>query len=178
MRYSLRVVLSPGQCLQLRQTIGSSRTRYGMQEAIVQQYYESFPELWEVVQGQENPYIWGNHAHYKNWWGQPKPEVSRRLQTKIEWCYCPYKRSGDMYGKKELWDYQAKNPFRSGKPECGGVSIDFGTISVEDYHEHRRTRFQQYAKRFGWMFYNDGGYLVRAQLARKNILTRSPMIRA
>lgn len=168
MQYSLRVVLSPGQRLQMRQTIGSARTRYGMQEAIVQQYYESFPELWEVVQGQENPYIWGNHAHYKNWWGQPKPEASRRLQTKIEWCYCPYKRSGDMYGKKELWDYQAKNPFRSGKPECGGVRIDFGTISVEDYHDHRRDRFQQYAKRYGWMFYNTtAGTWCELQLARE-----------
>ncbi len=168
MQYSFRVVLSPGQRLQLRQTIGSSRTRYGMQEAIVQQYYESFPELWEVVQGQENPYIWGNHAHYQNWWGQPKPEVSRRLQTNIEWCYCPYKRSGDMYGKKELWDYQAKNPFRSGKPECGGVRIDFGTISVEDYREHRRNRFQQYAQQYGWMFYNTtAGTWCEFQLAQE-----------
>ncbi|MFA6930647.1 MAG: hypothetical protein WCT05_09985 [Lentisphaeria bacterium] len=168
LQYSLRVVLSPGQSLQLRQTIGGARAIYGMQEAIVQQYYESFPELWQVVHGQENPYTWANHAHYQNWWGQPKAEDSRRLQMKIEWCYCPYKRSGDMYGKDELWDYQAKNPFRSGKPECGGVPIDFGSISAPDYREHRRNRFREYARQYGWMFYNTtAGTWCELQLAQK-----------
>lgn len=59
--YSLRVVVSPQQTVTFRQTLGRASATYGAQEAIVQQYYEAYPECWAVIMGQDNPYIWGEH---------------------------------------------------------------------------------------------------------------------
>ena len=72
--YSLRVVVSPQQTITFRQTLGRASATYGAQEAIVQQYYEAYPECWAVVMGQDNPYVWGAFAQYSNWWNKPDPE--------------------------------------------------------------------------------------------------------
>lgn len=167
--YALRLVLAPRQSLPFRLVLGSAGVRYGAQEAVVQQFYEAFPECWAVIGGQDNPYVWANHAQYNNWWGQPNPEISRRLQTRIEWCYCPYKRSGDMLGRPEFWDYRPHSTFRSGKPECGGIPIDYGSITLPDFHQHRRDRFNKLARPYGWMFYNTtAGTWCEKQLAEQH----------
>jgi hypothetical protein len=76
--------------------LDSSSTTYGEREGLVQKFYESLPELW--TSDQENPYIWGNYSHYQSWWIKPDAELLRRRYATIEWCYCPFRRSGDIYG--------------------------------------------------------------------------------
>lgn len=165
--YSLRMVAAPKQTLTFRQTLGRAAADYGAQEAVVQQYYEAYPECWAVIMGQDNPYIWGANGHYTNWWKKPDPELSRRLGITIEWTYCPYKRSGDMPGREELWDYQAHNPFRPNKAEMG-KTFDMGKISRGDYLDHRREFFRRDARRYGLMFYNTvAGTWCEINLARE-----------
>ncbi len=165
--YSLRVVVSPQQTVTFRQTLGRASATYGAQEAIVQQYYEAYPECWAVIMGQDNPYIWGEHGQYINWWLKPEPELSRRLGVTLEWTYCPYKRSGDMLCREELWDYKPYSPFRPNKTEMG-KRFDMAKTSREDYLRHRQEFFRRDGRRYGLMFYNTtSGTWCEINLAKK-----------
>ncbi len=169
--YSIRLVAAPGETIGFRMTAGAAITAYGLQENIIQQYYESYPECWEVVQGQDNPYVWGNHAHYLNWWSQPCAERSRRLGITIEWSYCPYKRSGDMLIRDELWDYQQKNPFRDRVIRFGGIQTSFTDSknnNIDEFRKLRQDRFRELGRKYGWMFYNTtAGTWCEIQLAQE-----------
>lgn len=151
--YSLRLVAAPRETIRFRQTIGCTETAYGFPESIIQQYYDAFPECWAVVMGQDNPYVWGSHGSYENWWKMPEAENSRRLGITLEWTYCPYRRSGDMWMREDLWDYTPKNPFRSDKTEFG-KKLNMGKITREEYLQWRRENFRKMAREFGLMFYN------------------------
>ena len=159
LHFSQRFVADPGQQLSFTLTAGAAQTTYGIPEGIIQQYYDSLPECWAVNGGQENPYIWGNQAHYLYWWGTPDFELARRLYITMEWAYCPYKRSGDLYCRPELWDYKPLLPYRR-TPRMGGVQLDFGKLTREQFVKLRRERFLKYGRRCGWMFYNSGGGLI------------------
>ena len=159
LHFTQRFVADPGQKLSFTLTAGAAQTRYGLPEGIIQQYYDSFPECWAVNGGQENPYIWGNQAHYLYWWGKPDFELARRLYITMEWAYCPYKRSGDLYCRPELWDYKPLLGYRK-TARMGGVQLDFGKLSREEFIKLRRERFLKYGRRCGWMFYNSGGGLI------------------
>ncbi|MFA6930904.1 MAG: hypothetical protein WCT05_11300 [Lentisphaeria bacterium] len=168
--FSQRLVISPGQSVPIRFVIGVAANRYGVAEGIVQQYFDSLPECWVVSGGQENPYVWGNMAHYQNWWGIPKPEESRRLRYSIEWCYCPYKRSGDIAIRPEFWDYTPHNPYGTNfSPKFGGAKIDFSSSTRDEFLAIRKERFLQYGRRYGWMFYNScAGTWCEFNLAREH----------
>ncbi len=164
--YSIRLVVAPKQTVSFRHVLGRAGSDYGAQEAVVQQYYEAYPECWAVIMGQDNPYVWGAHGQYISWWKVPDPEVSRRLDVTLEWTYCPYKRSGDMLGREEYWDYKAHSPFRSNKAEIG-KTIDMGTIGREEYNQRRKEIFHRYGRRYGLMFYNTvAGTWCELDLAR------------
>ena len=151
--YSLRLVAAPRETIRFRQTIGCADTAYGLSEAIIQQYYDAFPECWAVVMGQENPYVWGCHGGYENWWKMPEAENSRRLGITLEWTYCPFRRAGDMWMREELWNYTPKNPFRADKAEFG-KKLDMGKITRAEYIQWRQDSFRKMARPFGLMFYN------------------------
>ncbi|MBR2720728.1 MAG: hypothetical protein IKB74_05265, partial [Lentisphaeria bacterium] len=177
--YSQRFVLSGGEKLPLRHVIVSSTSDYGAPEGVIQQHYDSFPEVWAVAGGQDNPYAWGNCAHYRNWWDTPRPEESRRLQYTHDWAYAPYRRAGDMMMKKELFDYKPDNEIvdrRRGK--FGGYPINYKTTSRDEFLRVRKERYLKYGKRYGWMFYNNcSGVWCERQLAEKyypDSLTKDP----
>ncbi len=151
--YSLRLVAAPRETIRFRQTIGCADTAYGFPEAIIQQYYDAFPECWAIVMGQENPYVWGFHGGYENWWKMPEAENSRRLGITLEWTYCPFRRAGDIWMREELWDYTPKNPFRADKAEFG-KKLDMGKINRAEYIQWRQDNFRKMARTFGLMFYN------------------------
>ena len=156
--FALRFVADPGQEIDFTLTAGAASSVYGIPEGTIQQYYDSFPECWAVNGGQDNPYVWGNHAHYMLWWGEPNFEQARRLYINMEWAYCPYKRSGDIYCRPEFWDYRPFIPFQKGRsPLFGGIKIDFNQLSRDEFLKIRRERFLKYGRRCGWMFYNSGG---------------------
>ena len=156
--FSQRFVADSGQEIGFTLTAGAASAAYGIPEGVIQQYYDSFPECWAVNGGQDNPYVWGNQAHYMLWWGKPKYELARRLYITLEWAYCPYKRSGDIYCRPEFWDYRPLLPFpKKGNLQLGGVNVSFGRIAREDYLKLRKERFLKHGRRCGWMFYNSGG---------------------
>ena len=165
--FSQRIVVSPGQSVPIRFVIGVATNRYGIAEGIVQQYFDSLPECWAVSGGQENPYVWGNMAHYQNWWGVPKPEESRRLRYSIDWCYCPYKRSGDIAVRPEFWDYTPHNPYGTNySPKFGGEKI-----YLQQHYAMVlaiRKRFLQYGRRYGWMFHNSCAAWCEFNLAQEH----------
>ncbi len=167
--YSQRFVVSGGQTVRLRHVIAASESAYGAPERIIQQHYDSFPEVWAVVGGQDNPYAWGNCAHYRNWWSTPRPEESRRLQYTHDWAYAPYRRAGDMIMQEELYNYTPDNPFRNKiSPKFGGKAINYKTISREDFLRIRKEQYLKYGNRYGWMFYNCcSGVWCEKQLAEK-----------
>ena len=170
LHFSQRFVADPGQTVKFSFVIGSVRPVFGLAEAVVQHYYDTFPQEWQVVRGQDNPYVWGNHAQYGTWKIKPDPERSRRHHYKLDWAYCPYKRSGDIRMRKEFWDYKPFSPFssyRSGK--YGGVQAPFPATSYEELVKIRRERFLEYGQKYGWMFYNSCvGHWCEYQLALKH----------
>lgn len=164
---SLRIVLSPGQTLQIRQVLGSITAPYGIPEGVVQTYYDSFPEAYAVSGGQDNPYVWGTHAHYMSWWRKPDRELSRRFHITIEWTYCPYRRSGEMLCRDDRWDYKPSAPFRT-QNMLGGELVNHAKYSAPEFRKLVKDRFLKYGRRFGWMYYNsDGGTWCEVQLAEK-----------
>ncbi|MBO5822997.1 MAG: hypothetical protein J6R86_08295 [Lentisphaeria bacterium] len=156
--FSQRFVADAGQKIDFTFTAGAAQSKYGIPEGVIQQYYDSFPECWVVNGGQDNPYVWGNQAHYLTWWTEPDFELARRLYVTLEWAYCPYKRSGDIYCRPEFWDYRPLIEFRKNRSaSMGGIKFSFGNISRDEFLKLRKDRFLKYGRRAGWMFYNTGG---------------------
>lgn len=164
---SLRIVLAPGQTLKIRQVLGSITAPYGIPEGVVQTYYDSFPEVYAVSGGQDNPYIWGTHAHYMSWWRKPDRELSRRFHITIEWTYCPYRRSGELLCRDDRWDYKPSAPFRT-QNMLGGELVNHARYSASEFRKLVKERFLKYGRNFGWMYYNsNGGTWCEVQLAEK-----------
>jgi hypothetical protein len=165
--YSIRSVASPNKSVSNRFIMGTASTEFGFMEGIVQRHYDSMPECWKVVVGQDNPYIWGAHGHYLCWKGKPDYEKQRRLYITMDWAYCPYKRSGDSVGKKEFWDYTPNSNFHTIR--IAGRKLNFNKISREDFRKQRKELFQKYAKDFGFMFYAQvAGTWCEYNLAKKH----------
>ena len=156
--FAQRFVADAGQKIDFTFTAGAAQSKYGIPEGVIQQYYDSFPEAWAVNGGQDNPYVWGNQAHYLTWWTEPDFELARRLYVTLEWGYCPYKRSGDIYCRPEFWDYQPLIAFRKNRSaSMGGIKFSFDNMSRDEFLKLRKERFLKYGRRAGWMFYNTGG---------------------
>lgn len=166
LKYSLRIVAEPDKTQVNRFVLGTVSNKYGDQESIVQAYYDSFPESWKIHVTQDNPYVWGAHAHYLNYWWKPDFEQSRRLYITLEWGYAPYKRSGDIVCKPELWDYKQKGVFK--KKKYFGNTVDYSNLSHETFVKNRRKWFREYAQDFGIMYFNSvSGTWCESQLAEK-----------
>ncbi len=167
MTYSIRNAVLPGTSVKSRYTLGVVPQEFGGREAVVQAYYDSMPELWTPVVGQDNPYIWGAHGQYILWWKKPEYEVARRLYVTNEWTYCPYRRSGDMQVRKELWDYKPLGKDKKAYLMCG-TKYNYQGMTREKFIEMRRDIFRKYARQFGLMFYNSViGTWCEAQLAKQ-----------
>ncbi len=156
--YSIRSAVGPKRTVKLRFVIGLTATRFGKEHAGIQMLYDSFPEQWQPYVGQDNKYIWKTHAMYRHWTYRPNRELLRRYHCSWDWAYVPYKRSGDIYGHKELWDYKPlASPFklRYINQMAGGEfgPFDWNKLSVEDFHKNRDALFKKYGKRFGYAFY-------------------------
>ena len=165
-----RHAIGAGRNVQARLLLGITPTRYGLEEGVVQAVYDAFPELWEPLVGQENPYIWGTHSQYRAWYYRPNYERERRYYSRIEWAYAPYKRSGDIYGHEELWEYKplVRDFAISFISRFAGEIFDFRKLSLDEFHEKRNRIFRSYARDSGYAFYNScGGTVCEYTLARE-----------
>ena len=104
---SVRVVVEPRQTEQVEFLLFSFRPTYGYLNAL-QNYYDAFPD-WFRAAGDVDPRVTGGGATY--WcWAQNSPEICRRFYGEWEWCYAPFRRTGDWYGREEFWNYTPPRP--------------------------------------------------------------------
>ena len=168
-RFVQRFALQAEEAVEFNWVIGCAGTFYGGPEAVVQQHYDAFPERWAVSMGQENPYIWGNPAHYHYWKSKPDLELGRRLGETLDWAYTPYKRAGDIACRQEFWDYRPDNPWDKQYMRLGGMRFHFESQDREEFLKLRHEAYRKWGRKLGWMFYaNCAGTWCERQLATQH----------
>jgi hypothetical protein len=158
--YSMRIVVPPLKAQKFHFALGAVPRRFDAEETIVQAHYDSYPEEWRPVQGQDDPYIWGAHSHYLAWYYIPHREKERRRYATVDWAYTPYKRAGDPYGRKQFWDYTPAFPIKErGFGQVANlIFFDYRKMSIEDFHQTRKKIFDKHGRDFGYAFYANAAW--------------------
>lgn len=123
-----RIVVDTGESETVNLLAGFFTTRWGYREAL-HWYYETFPGFFSPRPGVD-PRASLNGGSYLAWTTSPKPDLCRRMQVGWEWCYAPFKRTGDVYGRPELWDYTPARPHSGDR-----------LLPIDQYHKVRKARF-------------------------------------
>lgn len=131
----VRIVLDPGGSRTVT-FVGMPVGRWGYLEAL-DRWYALAPEYYDV-QTDIDPRINMCAAQYAAWPpGAPYwEELCRRNFAGWDWCYAPFKRTGDIVGRPELWDYEMA-PGRDATKQR--MHLD----DVEAFHRWRREVFAQ-----------------------------------
>jgi hypothetical protein len=106
----VRLVLAPGQSQTVRFVLMAPPGDWGKYEAF-EAYYDSFPRFFLPHPGVD-PRVGLGLAQQRTW--PPGPwsgEICRRLFAGWEWCSASFRRSGDIVGRPELWEYTPARPF-------------------------------------------------------------------
>ena len=69
-------------------------------------------------------------------YGVYSPEYLRRGRAGWEWCYAPFKRTGDIYGRDKFWDYTIALP-----PIKKFLDFRPGDISAKEFRDERKKMF-------------------------------------
>lgn len=162
-----RIVVDPGKTETVKFVLCATPGEWGKYEAF-EAYYDSFPE-WFHPRKDVDPRTHLGSAQYRAWPAGPwAPEICRRLYGGWDWCYAPFRRTGDIVGRAELWDYEPVRPFGKtrGKPR-------------EEYLAWRKEAFTAGARRAGvaMMFYIPAQIWCEERLAREryaDALTTDP----
>ncbi len=165
--FAVRVVLDPGQEQAFGLCAGTVRyAQYGFLPAVWQAYREAFPATFEVGDDVADA-IWGTSAQYHSWGrGEVDRERLRRLGCTWDWCYAPFKRAGDMWGRDEEWEFE---PLAKSYTERRRVVVgqDMGEVTAEQFREARADWFAEYGLDCGHLFYTPSGIWVEKQLAQQ-----------
>jgi len=151
-----RIVLDPGQSETVRFVTLAAPGEWGKYEAF-EAYYDSFPSFF-VARPDVDPRASLGSAIYAAWpasnWS---PEVTRRLYGGWDWCYAPFRRTGDIVGRPELWDYKSARPIDKTR-----------SLPRDQYLKWRAERFADGARRcdVGMMFYIPSQVWCEETLAR------------
>lgn len=125
---STRIVVDGGASQAVSFVIGLFAGPWKHLEAL-HRYYEAFPR-WFRPLPQVDPRVSLNGGSYLVWRAAPRCDLARRLQVGWDWCYAPFRRTGDIYGRRELWDY---TPART--------MAKFRAVPIDKFHAERRKRF-------------------------------------
>ncbi|MBO7329159.1 MAG: hypothetical protein J6W00_10365 [Lentisphaeria bacterium] len=166
--FSQRIVLEPGEELTLTFFCGSVPVKFDREQNVVEAFYESAPEDFRPVVGKDNPYIRGIHSQYTAWANRPDYEQERRRYATLDWTYTPFKRNGDVFGRKEFWDYKPLyRPFAVTFCQYAvGENFDYRKLTLEEFHKKRKSIFDRFGRKFGFSFYMCSGWCEK-QLAEK-----------
>ena len=166
--YSQRIVLEPGEELTLTFLCGTLPIRMGREQNVVEAFYEATPEDFRPFVGKDNPYIRGIHSQYTAWANRPDYEQERRRYATLDWTYTPFKRNGDVFGRKEFWDYKPLyRPFAVTFCQYAvGENFDYRVLTCEEFHKKRKSIFDRFGRKFGFSFYMCSGWCEK-QLAEK-----------
>ncbi len=108
-----RLVLDPGQTETVGFVTCATPGQWGKYE-VFEGYYDSFPSYFVADPEVDRRASMGS-AQYVTWPAREwSPEIARRLFGGWDWCYAPFRRTGDIVGRAELWDYTPVRPF--GRP--------------------------------------------------------------
>ncbi len=152
-----RCVVDPGAEAAVRFVTLATLGEWGRYEAF-DAYYASFPECFRA-HPEVDPRASLGSSQYRAWpTGSWSPEICRRLYGGWEWCYAPFKRTGDIVGRPELWDYTPVRPFGT-RP----------ALPRDEYLAWREKAFTDGAERCGvaMMFYIPAQVWCEEQLARE-----------
>lgn len=103
--------------------------RYGFLDAL-QKYFSAHPDAFTARTNIDQRAA-GVGAAYTAWNGNSF-ERTRRFGGDWDWCYAPFKRTGDIYGRPQFWDYQSARPIPPADAK----------LTPEEYRANRLKRFQ------------------------------------
>ncbi|MHB8996158.1 MAG: hypothetical protein ACYC63_13005 [Armatimonadota bacterium] len=151
-----RIVVDPGETVRLRYLLAPLSTTWGFRE-MLQEYYRRYPQSFVATPGVD-PRANLNGASYLAWTTNPDAELCRRLRAGWEWCYAPFRRTGDIVGRPELWDYEPVRPMSTDR-----------LVPREQYLETRRQKFAagQNMADVGMMFYIPSQIWCEERLAKE-----------
>jgi hypothetical protein len=153
MTLEIPLVLDAGQSDEIVLEIFDFAPRHGHLDA-VQKYYDAHPEaFWP--RDNIDPRISGGGATYVVW-NQNEPELARRFNGDWEWVYAPFKRTGDIYGREEFWNYTPARP----------ITDKTRNLSREEFHKARRERLERGLRAdTAMLFYTPAFIYAEEQLA-------------
>jgi hypothetical protein len=100
------------------------------------EYFDAFPECFLPFPGVDGR-VWLGGAEYRAFpcrkWS---PEICRRLGAGWDWCYAPFRRTGDIVGRPELWNYKPARPFSKRR-----------ALPIDEFHDWRRKAFRNGAEK-------------------------------
>jgi hypothetical protein len=130
MTLEIPLVLDAGQSDAIAIEVFDFAPRHGHLDA-VQKYYDAHPAAFWPRENID-PRISGGGATYVVW-NQNEPELARRFIGDWEWVYAPFKRTGDLYGREEFWDYTPARP----------ITDKTRNLPREEFHKARRERLER-----------------------------------
>jgi hypothetical protein len=130
-----RVVLDPDQDDSVSFWAASRPGEWGFYESL-DAYYETYPAFFDR-DPEVDPRVDLGSAEYRAWRpGNWAPEICRRLYAGWDWCYAPFKRTGDIVGRERFWEY---DPAREPQGERAWERERFLQWRREKFEEGRRT---------------------------------------
>ncbi|MFA5190088.1 MAG: hypothetical protein WC740_05135 [Verrucomicrobiia bacterium] len=162
---AVRVVVEPGGRETVEFELYAFPADYGHLDAL-QRYYDEFPQ-WFCAPDDVDPRVSGGGATYQAWTAN-SPEMCRRFYGDWEWCYAAFRRTGDWYGREELWNYQPARPMSKDR-----------LLPREEFLRARVARFER-GKRCNaaMLFYLPSNIWCEIQLANEHykdaIVLRTP----
>lgn len=171
--FAARLIIPPHGKRAISFFSGDLDAPFGGERELVQRVHEAYPQSFQP-DPHAPPSLWGASAHY--WMASKSPdtlpgraplEFMRRMNVSWEWCYSPFKRSGDIWGEEEYWDYTPLVPFDKKASLRLGQTINFATIDRDEFLKRREKYFNQYHGAFGFMFYTPFAAWMEHQLARE-----------
>ena len=130
LQLEIPLVLDVGESDVLPLEIYQFTPRYGFLDAL-QKYFSAHPKAF-TARTDIDPRAAGVGAAYTAWNGNSF-ERTRRFGGDWDWCYAPFKRTGDIYGRSQFWDYQPARPIKPADAK----------LTPAEYSAKRLTRFQQ-----------------------------------
>ncbi|MCD6350622.1 MAG: hypothetical protein J7M26_00775 [Armatimonadetes bacterium] len=153
---SARIVVDASSSETVTFVLGVFATQWRYLEAL-HQYYEAFPQWFWPTPGVD-PRASLNGGSYLLWTSRPRSDLARRLQVGWDWCYAPFRRTGDIYGRPEFWDYEPVRPQKN-----------FRSLPIDEFHQWRKERFERGARAgFLMAFYVPSQIWCEERLAREH----------
>lgn len=171
--FATRIVVEPGQTVPVHFLFGGLPVDYGLEREVIQRVHDTAPEAFRP-DPKAHPSLYGASAQY--WVTRLVPEklpasaaleTLRRYHATWDWDYAPFKRTGDLWGHEELWDYKPEIPFEKKIRGVIQSDLDFSKVDRKTFLEMREKHFNRNRGRDGLYFFMPGGTWMEKTLAQE-----------